>query len=237
MDWLELVLGAIAVILFLVFGIAAAVTVMVSRMARRGIALVPAREQEHPRDFAAMHEVSPWAHAQGFELLGCWVAQLTGPSFIAAWKHHSRPTYLCMYGIQHVYAYEFVSVFAGDYVLTTANTPDSQLLPRPDGYYLQSFNKISLDELLTRHAAAELFLMQQGRLIAEPIDARFEDQIQAALARQMAYVKTVPLWWMKGSYWFLIRKDRLHNKTIEELHHLGKAHLPHELKFKPFAAR
>lgn len=235
MDWLELVIGIGAVAAFLTFGIAGAVTVMVGRMARRGIVLTPAREADHPRDFAAAAEVDAWARSQKFEPAGYYIAELLSPSFIAAWQHRDRPTYLCMYGVQNSYVYEFVTVFANDRILTTANTPDAQLLPRPPGYYLQSFNKVPLDELLTRHATAELCLIQHGRLQEEPLTENFESYVTRAMARQMAYVRSIPLWQLRGGYWFLFRKDRFHGKSIEALHGLNKAPFPHDAAFREFS--
>lgn len=234
MEWLELLIGVLAVAAFLIFGIAGAVVVMVGRMVRRGIALTAAKEEECPRDFAAAGEIDTWAQAQGFDRAGCYIAHLLSPSFVAAWKHRARPTYLCMYGVQHAYAYEFVTVFANDRTLTTANTPDAQLLPRPDGYYLQSFSKLPLDDLLTQHAAAEHYLMQQGRLTEQPLSYDFEQYLSHGLSRQMAYVQSIPLWQIRGGYWFLVRKDRYHGKTIEELHDRGKAPFPHEPNFREF---
>ena len=234
MDWLELLIGAVALALFLVFGIAGAVAVMVARMVRRGIRLEPAEEAGYPRDFATVREVDAWAKDQGFDLIGCYIAHLLSPGFVAAWKHRQRPTYFCLYGVQHVYAHEFVTVFAEDRMLTTANTPDAQLFPRPDGYYLQSFDKLPLDDLLTRHAAAEHYLMQQGRLREESLAGSFEEHLAHAFARQMAYIETLPLWQLRGGYWFLIRKDRYHRKTIEELHDAQKAPFPHEPTFREF---
>lgn len=234
MDWLELVIGFGAVVAFLILGIAGAVTVMVGRIVRRGITLTPATAHDAPKDVEAAAEVDTWARTQGFEPVGYYLAQLLSPTFIAAWKHRERPTYLCMYGVQHTYAYEFVTLFAGERSLTTANTPDAQLLPRPHGYYLQSFGKIPLDDLLTQHAAAEHYLMQQGRLTEEPLHEPFEHHITHAVTRQMKYVQSIPLWQLRGGYWFLFRKDRLHGKTIEELHQTGKAPFPHETTFRDF---
>jgi hypothetical protein len=237
MGWIEVLLGVLALMLFLVLGIAGAVMVMVSRMTRRGIHLTPALEQELPRDYAAMREVAAWAETQGFEHVGCYIAHLLSPSFLAAWRHRERPTYLCLYGVQGAYHHEFVTLFEGGHLLTTASTPDSQLLPHPDGYYVQSFNGLSLDELLTRHAAAEYFLLHEGRLQQAPIARTFEDDISLALARQLAYIRHIPLWWLRGGYWFLVRKDSLHGKTLEQLHRARKAPLPHEPRFKEFVMK
>lgn len=193
---------------------------------------------EEPYPMAAyLREHGPWATEQGFDrYLGTFVVRLpAGACLIAAWQHRLRPTYFCPYAAANKVFHDFVTLFSENRSLTTTNTRDGQFLPKAPGRYMQTFTGLSLDELLNRHAASEQFLLTQGRILERPVSWTFEEALSASLASQGAYIRSLPLWPLRAVYWFLVRKRRLHNKTIEEQHQLGLIRLPHELGFQEFS--
>lgn len=199
--------------------ISLAVYSSVLAMSQPGQRLSPATRGQHYAQFDAAQAHHAWAQSQGFEWVGGYIFQGVQPIFVAAWKHAAQGSFFCMYMHQARQMYDFVTLFEGKRGLTTTSTADGLLLPHPPGACVQGF-KLEPDDLWAKHLEAEVYLASRGFV---PLTAAppFEQAVQEAIDRQMAYVRTRPLWPVQGVYWFILRRHLLFNRSIESQHHAG----------------
>ena len=117
------------------------------------------------------------------------------------------------------YVSEFVTSFSETDSLTTTRGTHAFAHPRPPGSHIQGFMNLSLEQLWARHLEGELFLLDQHKIHVAPLSAELADdaaRIERALRQQGAYVKAVPLFWLKAPYWFYVKRHRMVNKTIAQ---------------------
>jgi hypothetical protein len=78
---------------------------------------------------------------------------------------------------------------------------------------------LSLDELWTRHLEAEAFLLGPRKVQIGPLLTAAKttaERVEFGVRRQTAYVKTVPLYWLKAPYWFWVYRHLMRNKTVAQ---------------------
>ena len=126
-------------------------------------------------------------------------------------------------------SFDFVTMFDNEIMLTTNDKSDSQMLPAAPCHYLQSFSLASLDEQWNRHLQTENYLMDVGGALLVQNDRPFEDCFIDAIKKQIAFVRSLSLWPLRGTYWFFIRRKRLHNLSIQAQHDSGWVMLPNEM--------
>jgi hypothetical protein len=76
---------------------------------------------------------------------------------------------------------------------------------------------------------AENFLKDTGRIALVPSDAAFEDCFLSSLARQVRYIRSIPLWPLRGTGWFYVRRKLRHNTSLMRQHEKGMVKLPQEI--------
>jgi len=228
-----LVLFLVLAVIFIV-----AITMQSVWQMARGVSLTRVDPAQDSRAAKAEQQHAEWAYRQGFDTyLGSYLIRLGTDCYIAAWQHRQRPTYFCVYYTANRFLFDFATIFSENRGLTTGSTKDGQFLPKPPGDYIQTFSGLSLDEQFNQHAVSEHYLMTAGRLQLLSVPWTFEEAVLESIKMQAAYIQSLSMWPMRAPYWFFIRKGRLHNKSIEELHNAGMAPLPHEPGFQEFVYR
>jgi len=106
---------------------------------------------------------------------------------------------------------------------------DSNLFPKPPGSYVQTFSNLSLDDRWYKHIEMENYLLDEGQAQLVEVDKPFEKCIVDATRRQMKFIRSLPLWPLRGTYWYFVRRRFWHNKLIKEQHEKGMIKLPNEL--------
>ena len=198
-------------------------------LTRPSLRLEPADPERDGPAIAAAQKLDAWMQAEGFELADCCVLNAMQRAFIAAWQHTDRMRYACIYQIGPQQAYDIVTLFASDMALTTGSAVDGLLLPMPPGEYGQAFPKTSLEELWSRHTQSEAYLVQNGAVVLPAGDRPFADVFLPALRRHAAYVRSLPLWPLRGTYWFFVRRNRLKNLSVEQQVERGLVPLPRDV--------
>jgi hypothetical protein len=217
--------------------IAITLYVSVLKMSKPDLSMEAVNGEDYPADWQVVTTNHGWAQTNGFEFLGCYRMQAMQPTFIATWKHSQNPTFFCMYGVANVYAYDIVSIFTPQFGITTGTTKDGQLLPSEPGHYTQTFSDISLDELLRKHQEAEQYVQLQGHIRPEHLYRNFEVIFLEAIRGQMAHVRQIPLYPIRGIYWFLVRRSKRHNRSVQDLHRAGLEQLPTDPGWRPIETR
>lgn len=160
-----------------------------------------------------------WAQRHGFtpDMIADFRGALGGQLIvIATWQNRALRTYLSTYNTPQKLCCEFVTILNNDAALTTTNTRDSLLLPPGPDRYIQAFNGLNLDDLLRRHQEGLAHLSHTRHLEAINRTETTDRLILESLRQQMAWVQTLPLWQLRGVWWYWGRRNLLNNKTIAE---------------------
>lgn len=184
--------------------------------ARRLLTLVhrPERIRDAP-------EITDWAEQQGFELVQQFdFAGLVGTDKAIeadAWLSQDRRQLLMHYHFQGRHWLEFVSSLEGRYGLVTSVARESLTLPQPPNQLVQVFPGRSPEELHRLHIQAlEAFRQRFGADTVEP-DRPVNELVIEAIEEQVAWVRQLPLWQLRGVWWYLVRPRLLRNRSVVEL--------------------
>jgi hypothetical protein len=211
------VVGFCALVVVLV---ALAVCASVRSMSEPSLVALPAAA--FPVDQSAQ-----WAEANEFAFIGYFRFQ--NRISLAAWRRTDRPTFFTHMRVQGKETFDLVTLFADDVALTTGSSADAQVLPLPAGFYCQSFSGAGLDERWDRHIEAENYLMDAGGARLVQTDVSLEDAVVRYVRRQVAHVRGLSMWPFRGVYWFVVRRQRMHNLSVQKQHERGMIMLPNEL--------
>jgi len=233
----DVTMGAIAILGALIIGLPIVAVPVLLYVSMRGMAgaektFRPASPQEFPDDYQVAAQTGQWARSRGFRYLGSYAMNLPNLVFIAAWQLAESPNFFCMYGVRNKYAYDFVTYLAPDRTLTTGNTRDGLMLPRRPGRYGQAFENTDFDTMLRRHQESLAYMQNAGRIAPRPVTKNFEEAFTGALVDQLAYVRSIPLWPLRGLKWYYVDRSRFINKSIEEQHRARLIQLPGDLNWR-----
>jgi hypothetical protein len=207
-------------------------------LCKGSMGLGPVVDGEFVQQLEAASEMDEWARKAGFALAGYFktgkVANTT--SFLAIWQQQNASTF---FAITYVVAttgpstisdwcIEFTTSFNRDGALDTSTTRASHFFPPRPGVYRQSFSNLDAAQLWTRHQEGLRYLAAASSIQMSPPTERVEALVEQSVARQAAYIRSLPLWFLRGPYWYLVRRYRFHGISIEEQHRRGMIRLPHE---------
>jgi hypothetical protein len=175
-----------------------------------------------------------WAVNNGFMFAGCYKVRIAQAVVdMAVWRRNDRPTILSLYivrmGNRKNISTDISTDFADMISLTSNNSRAAQLSPWRPGRYQQTFSPVTLDELWAKHIEAENYLMDVGEAQLMQKEFNFEKELLDSCRRQNAYIRSIPFWYLKGAYWFFIRKNIRHNKSVKQQHEKKMVKLPNEL--------
>lgn len=112
-----------------------------------------------------------------------------------------------------VVAHEFFTSFSDDATLTTTTTRAAFLFPLPFGTFTQCFPHATPETLWKAHQTEDHLISVVGIPVKEsriPILETFK----LITIRKLSYVTSLRLWYVRGVYWYLIRRFLLHNRPI-----------------------
>jgi hypothetical protein len=175
-----------------------------------------------------------WAVENGFTFAGCYKVRVAqAVASMAVWSRSDRPTILSFYiirvGSKKTISTDLSTDFADMISLTSNNSRAAQFSPWRPGRYQQTFSPVTLDQLWAKHIEAENYLMDAGGAQLVQKEFNMEKEIIDSCRRQNAYTRSIPFWYLKGAYWFFIRKNIRHNKSVKQQHEKKMVKLPNEL--------
>lgn len=187
----------------------------VNAMNNPRLKLRKASKKIHRDKFAAAAEHHEWAKANGFKWVGAFVIKAPQELFIACWQQPNAPRYFCIYTNAQADYYDFATLYRDDWSLTTSGSKDAHTLPFPEGKWVQSYHEADHETLWDRHREAEAYLERaHDTVLAQPRDD-FPTVVVDAIHAQMKYVRSIPLWQVRGVLWYLLR-GRKSGRSIEE---------------------
>lgn len=117
---------------------------------------------------------------------------------------------------------DFVSNFEQGISLTTASSRDAFTLPQAPGALVQVFTHTrSIDALYQRHLAGcrKISAVLGLKPVAAP--SKLLPTLCTAIKKQSEYIRTLPLWYARGFFWYFINRHIKANKLIQLKNHIG----------------
>jgi hypothetical protein len=110
--------------------------------------------------------------------------------------------------------YEFITAFSDDASLTTTTTRSAFVFPRPYGSFLQSFPAHSPEALWRAHSRGEAHMISAIGISLKECRLPFLEAFKQDVIRKMSHVASLPLWVVRGVYWYSVKRFLLHNRPI-----------------------
>jgi hypothetical protein len=85
-----------------------------------------------------------------------------------------------------------------------------------------------LDELWRSHQEGTHFVLRWAGVELRPLEKDLLTEIAESVQDQMAHIRSLPLWYLRGGWWYFVRRRRLHNVPIEDQHRRGWIKMPGE---------
>lgn len=173
-----------------------------------------------PAEWAKAEEAAPFAMRHGYDFHGAWELMVQPRTLAFVWQIPERAEFLCQYQGANKVCYDMVSIFGPELGLTTGNTKDALTLPSAPGAYTQVLHGADLEALWQRH--------QEGRSVLEARfgaaaknGEEFETQVRRSIKRQTDYIRKLPFWALRGSWWYFVVREQRKNRPITELYDLA----------------
>lgn len=155
-------------------------------------------------------ELSSFSHEALFLFHG---VMLGTPLLCASWINIQEKTRMLLYISGNVKNIDFVTKYSDFCNLTTASTVDAMMLPFPPSDYVQSFTKIGIYAQYYKHLEARE-LLEKKRNIVPILPSNLLSELSKSSKRQANYIMSLPFWYLRGVYWYFIRRNSKVNKRI-----------------------
>lgn len=109
---------------------------------------------------------------------------------------------------------DFFTEFSDSASLTTSGGDALGKFPRVPGNFAQGFPRGLVPDLYRRHLEAESFLIQNGKVQRAPITIALKDRTERDIKAQARLVRETPLFWLRASYWFWLKRFLTANKPV-----------------------
>jgi hypothetical protein len=158
-----------------------------------------------------------WLVGAGFEPRGVYRAagQIGDPHFVV-WQRAGEQSYICVYIVmQNRVEIDLITMFFSG-GLTTGTTKDGLTIPGRPCHWMQAFPIRSASELWQRHDDALAYLRQTAGVLPGTQPIEFADEFVTNVRAHVAYVRTIPLWFLRIPYWYFVRRTRLFGRSLRE---------------------
>ncbi len=213
--------GWLYLLLFLALGYFVLVNILlvlsVRKMSHPEALITPRNDGGPPPD----NPFRRWADEQGFHLDSHFdfhgILGSDQPLDVSGWLSPERDVLLLLYRFGEKQWLDMASSFDDHYALVTSNFNDALILPQPPNVMLQVFVDMAPDALYQEHLKARDYLVERFGVHPDKVDIPVTQLVATAVKRQMVYIRSLPLWYLRGAWWKLFRGWRYRNKSIIEL--------------------
>lgn len=160
-----------------------------------------------------------WAQAHGFQWAGAYrFAQVV----VLGWEHPTLERAFCIYSAAGKAVCEFNTGFEDDTRLSTSNMRDTFFLPSRPGVFKQAFLNRNHEAIWKIHSETEAcFYETYGRRVATK-SGTFSQSLINSCARQMKYVRSLPLWPLRSPWWYCVNRFTKPNRPVRELYSMAR---------------
>jgi len=194
-------------------GVSVMMYVLVRAMDSPKATLRPIEQMPYAGVVGVLHA---WAQQHGFEWVGAFrfSTGASASSVVYVWRHREQRTYLCDYEVNGAHTEDFVSIYDQNQGLTTGSRTSMFALAYPPGMYVQCFPVAATMVRWDHHLQAEAWLMEHRSVEISTVVLPADQEIQAALRRQFAHLKTMPCWPLRTPWWLLTGHLRKSGKSV-----------------------
>jgi len=164
----------------------------------------------------------------GFDKWHEFYMKMIPDSVIYVFKKQEESIYLCLYHFGSKRSCDIFTRYNDDYTLTTCNTIDGGMTPRPDKSLLQIITRVSYLEQLEIHRKANTFLMNKGLRYFDIPKQEFNSYFLKCIHEYADHVRRFPFWPVLLIYWTITKRGRVFCKEIERQYQEGLIELPKE---------
>ncbi len=215
--WLYLLL----ILAFLYFVLVNVILVLsVRRLSEPEPLFQPASPGNPPADPATDPFVA-WAEKEGFlpdsrfDFHG--IIGSDQPVALDAWISPDRHTVLLRYRFNDKEWLDIASSLNDHYPLLTSNFHDALILPQPPNVLIQVFVDMPPADLYREHLKSLNYLTGRFGVTLDKVDKPIIELTVQALRKQMAHIRSLPFWYLRGPAWQLLRGRRYRNRSVIEL--------------------
>lgn len=130
----------------------------------------------------------------GFKLIDRFYLKTIPDSVTYAFIQESEPVICCIYNFGSKTAVDFVSVYNDEYTLTTNDTLDGGMAPRPEKNFIQLFPDQSYEKLYNRHMESHILLIEEGLRPLYIHGSEFRHYFMKEYRIQGDFIKKLPFW-------------------------------------------
>jgi hypothetical protein len=152
----------------------------------------------------------------GFRKIDQFYLKAIPDSVSYIFKHEKEPFYLCVYHIGPKHVCDFITRFENDYYLTTANTVDAGMAPRPPKALLQIFPDQSYQTMLSYHMESYRYISENGIRVFDISEGEFRYYFMKSYREHAAYMKKLFLWPVALIIRTITRPGKVYCRTIKE---------------------
>lgn len=164
----------------------------------------------------------------GFDKWDDFYLKMIPDSVIYVFKHRDDPVYLCLYHFGAKKTCDFFTKYKNGYSLTTCNTIDGGMTPRPNKSLLQIITSVSYKELLEIHRKAHAFLLSKTLRPDDIQRQEFKPYFLENIHKYADYVRKHAFWPVLLIFWTVTRRGRVLCKEIENQYKEGLIEFPDE---------
>lgn len=130
----------------------------------------------------------------GFKLIDRFYLKAIPDSVTYAFIHESEPVICCIYNFGNKQAVDFVTIYNDGFTLTTNDTLDGGMAPRPEKNFVQIFPGQSYEKIYNHHMESHIFLIEQGLRPIYIHGSEFRHYFMKEYRAQGNYIKKIPFW-------------------------------------------
>jgi len=133
----------------------------------------------------------------GFKLTDRFYLKAIPDSVTYIFFHDSEPVISCIYNFGTKVAADFVTLYSDGFTLTTNDTLDGGMAPRPEKNFIQLFPDQSYEKLYDKHMESHIFLIEKGLKYVSIHTGEFRHHFMREYRAQGEFIRKIPFWPIK----------------------------------------
>lgn len=159
--------------------------------------------------------------ALGFRKMDQFYLKMIPDSITYVFKHQKEPFYFCLYHFGQKRGCDVVTRYENEFYLTTSNTVDAGMTPRPKKALLQIFPQKHYETLFLNHEEAHEYISRNGIRTYDIAEGEFRFYFMKSLREQETYIKKSFLWPVNLLIRTITRYGKIYCRLIQEQYPQG----------------
>jgi hypothetical protein len=169
----------------------------------------------------ALDQAARSVEALGFQKIDQFYLKMIPDSVTYVFKHQHDPCYFCLYHLGQKMTCDVVTRFENEFYLTTSDSVDAGMTPRPKKALLQIFPGQSYQNLFLKHKEAYEYIDQNGIHTFDFAGEEFRYYFMKSLREQEAYIRKTFFWPLMLLIRTVSRHGRIYCRSIRDQYPRG----------------